>query len=141
MKKFQRNERILYIAASVLLLSVILMGITIPGILQNTSPGARPKAASLAVAAAILIRLIILIGYLKIIKESKRTRKNRKGEYIGIGALLLILGLVYMDGAIAFFPDENMLLVSLLMFSSTFCDFVASLMTFVLFFLKPQKMD
>ena len=139
MKKLHRNEWILFIASGILLLSIILMITVIPGILNDTSPNANPKTAALAVSAAIIIRLIIFILYLKFIRDNRRNSKNRKGEYLGIGFFLGLLGLIYMDGAIAFLSHQNMLFVSILMFSSTVCDLVASTMIVILFFLKPQK--
>jgi hypothetical protein len=139
MKKIQRNERILFIASGILMLSIIMMIATIPGILSDRSPNSNPRTAGLAVLAAIIIHLIILIICIKFIRESRRSSKNRKGEYIGIGALLIFFGLIYMDGAFAFISHENMLLVSIFMFTSVLCDVVASLMIIILFFLKPQK--
>jgi hypothetical protein len=141
MKKSQRNERILFIAAGILLLSIIFMIIIIPGILNDISPNANPNTAAIAILVAIIIHLIILILYIKFIRESKRSIKNRKGEYIGIGIVLILFGLIYMDGAIAFLSHQNMLYISSLMFTSTLCDFVASIMTIILFFLKPQKVN
>lgn len=141
MRKLHRNERILFIASGILLLSIILMITVIPWILNDTSPNANPKTAALAVSAAIIIRLIIFILYLKFIRDNRRNSKNRKGEYLGIGFFLGLLGLIYMDGAIAFLSHQNMLFVSILMFSSTACDLVSSTMMVILFFLKPQKVN
>jgi uncharacterized membrane protein HdeD (DUF308 family) len=139
MKKSQRDKRILIIAAGILLLSIILMIIVMPGILNDTSPNASPKSAVTAILLAILIHLIIFIGYIKIIRNTRRSRNKRKGEYLAIGILLIFFGLIYMDGAFAFLSHENMLFVSILMFTSTLCDVVASIMTIILFILKPQK--
>jgi hypothetical protein len=139
MKKQARNERILIVASRILLLSVLLMIGTIPGILADKSPSADPIPASIAVSAAIVIRLIIFMLYLKFIRQNRRNSKNRKGEYLGIGFLLAILGIIYMDGAFAFLSHQNMLIFSILMFGSTTCDLVASMMIIILFFLKPQK--
>ena len=121
------------------MLSILLMIVTLPGILTDKSPDADPKPASLAVSAAIAIRLVIFILYLKFIRQNRQNSKNRKGEYLGIGFFLVILGLIYMDGALAFLSHQTMLVFSILMFGSTTCDLVASLMIIILFFLKPQK--
>ena len=139
MKNLQRNERILFIAAGSLLLSIILMIAVIPGILNDTSPNANPKSAVTGILIAMLIHLIIFIAYIRIIRNNRRNSKNRKAEYIVIGVLLIFFGLIYMDGAFAFLNHKNIFYVSILMFTSTFCDFVASIMTIILFFLKPQK--
>lgn len=139
MKTLKRNERILSIATGFLVLSIILMVSVIPGILNDTYPSANPKSAATGVALAILIRLVILILFIKFIRESRISSKNRKGEYIGIGLILLIFGFIYMDGAIAFLSHKTIPYVSILMFISVLCDFVASIMIVVLFFLKPQN--
>jgi hypothetical protein len=139
MKKLPREEKILFIAAGILSLSIVLRIAVIPGILNDTSPNASPKSAVTGILLAILIHLIIFIGYIKIIRDTRRSRNKRKGEYLAIGILLIFFGLIYMDGAFAFLSHENMLFVSILMFTSTLCDVVASIMTIILFILKPQK--
>ena len=141
MKNLQRNERILFIAAGILLLSIILMIAVIPGILNDTSPNSNPKSAVTGILIAMLIHLIIFIAYIKIIRDARRNSKNRKAEYIVIGILLIFFGLIYMDGAFAFLSHENMLYVSFLMFTSVLCDLVASIMTISVFFLNPQKAE
>jgi hypothetical protein len=139
MNKKLRNEKILFYVSEFLLLSIILMITVMPMILNDSSPGADPKQAAIAILAAIIIHLLIFVVYVKFIRESRRSNKNRKGEYIGLGVLLIFFGLIYMDGAFAFLSHENMLLGSILMFISVLCNFAASTMTITLFFLKPQK--
>ncbi|HKJ42767.1 MAG TPA: hypothetical protein VKA27_11785 [Sunxiuqinia sp.] len=141
MKKSPRNERILYVAVSILLFSIILMIITIPVVFIDTSPHATPRTATTAIFVAIVIHLIILFGYIKVIRENRHNLKSKNGEYIGIGVLLILFGLIYMDGAFAFSAHETTLWVSILMFTSTLCDFTAAVMTIIVFFLKPQKTD
>lgn len=89
MKKIQRNERFLVIAAGILLLSIILMIIVIPGILNDTSPNASPKKAAIAILVATIIHLVIFIGYIKIIRDNRRSSKKRNGSFLGIGILLI----------------------------------------------------
>jgi hypothetical protein len=139
MRTKQRNERILFIASAFLLLSLLFMFIALSGILLKIAPDGPPASAAVGIALAIGLRVIIFILYLKFIRESRVSSKNRRGEYIGIGIFHLLLGLVYMDGAFAFLGDEGMLHVSILMFGSTASDLVASSMMIILFFLKPQE--
>ena len=139
MKNLQRNERILVLAAGILLLSIILMVAVIPGILGDTSPNSNPKSAVTGILLAMLIHLIIFIAYIKVIRNNRRNSNNRKAEYLVIGILLIFFGLIYMDGAFAFLAHENMLYVSVLMFTSVFCDLMASIISIILYFLKPQK--
>lgn len=141
MKKLQRKKRISYLAAGILLLSIILMIIIIPGILNDTYHRANAKGAAMAILMAITIHLLIFIWYIILIKRDKPDSKKRKAGYIVIGILLIFFGLIYMDGAFAFTDHKNILYVSFFMFTSTFCDLVASILIFTTYFLKPQKID
>jgi hypothetical protein len=141
MKKFHRNERILIIAAGMLLLSILLMIIVIPGVYTRTLPNANNLGAVIGISLAIIIRLLILIWYISIIKKIRRDGEKRKAGYISIGILLIIFGLIYSDGAIAFSNNENILYVSYLMFTSVLCDLIASILTFIAIFLKAQKIN
>lgn len=137
MNKAEVQRRILITVAGIVLLSVALMIIIIPSVLQDTSPNATPKNAAIAVFVVMILHLAILYGYFTAIRANKRGRPADKGLNIGLGVLLLLFGLVIMDGAFAFLDD--ILFVSILMFISVFCDFVAALITFAALFIKPKK--
>lgn len=139
MKKLQKNEKLLIIAAGIVLLSIILMIIVIPGILNDTYPNATPKNATIAILVAIIIHLVIFFGYIKVIRDSRRSSNKRKPEYLVLGFLLILFGTIHLDGAFAFLHHENILFVSILMFTSVLCDIVASILTIIVYFLKPQK--
>ena len=141
MKKLQRNERLLVIAAGILLLSIIMMMIIIPGVYTKTLPNANNLGAVIGISLAIIFRLLILIWYITIIKKIRRNEEIRKTGYILIGILLIIFGLIYSDGAFAFLDNKDILYVSYLMFTSVFCDLIASILTFIAIFLKPQKIN
>ena len=129
----------LVFAAGILCLSIFLMIFVIPWILFDSSLNANPKTASIGVGLAIVIRLTILVLLRKFIRESRGSNRNRNGEYIGVGVFLIIVGLIYLDGAVAFFSYPNVHLVSILMFMSSFLDTSAAFLLFGLFFLKPQS--
>ena len=137
MNKAEVQRRILITVAGIVLLSVALMIIIIPSVLQDTSPNATPKNAAIAVFVGMILHLVILYGYFTAIRANKRGRPADKGLNIGLGILLLFFGLVIMDGAFAFL--DHILFVSILMFISVFCDFVAALITFAALFIKPKK--
>lgn len=139
MKNVQKNDRILYVAAAFLLLSILLMIIIIPGVLHDTKPGASPERAVTGISLALMIRLLIFVAYLRIIWQNRRTTRKKKGEYAAIGMLLIFFGLIYMDGAFAFFDHKNIFYVSILMFGSTLCDLVAGILTLIAFFRKPKN--
>lgn len=123
--------------AGLVLLSVILMIITIPFVLQDTSPGAGPIGAAIGIAVLILLQLTVLLGFLKTIRKNKQGHPAGKGLNIVSGILLVLFGLFYVDGAFAFLGI--ILFVPTLMFISAFCDIVAALMTFIALFLRPKK--
>jgi hypothetical protein len=137
MNQIEIQRRILITVAGLVLLSVILMIIIIPSVLQDTSAGAGPIGAAIGIVVLIMLHLAVLLGFLKAIRKNKRGRPAGKGLNIVLGILLVLFGLFYMDGAFAFF--EQILFVSILMFISAFCDIVAALITFAALFMKPKK--
>ena len=137
MNQIEIQRRILITVAGLVLLSVILMIIIIPIVLQDTSAGAEPKGAAIGIGVLIMLHLTVLLGFLKAIRKNKRGRPAGKGLNIVLGILLVLFGLIYMDGAFAFF--DTILFVSILMFISVFCDFVAALITFAALIIKPKK--
>lgn len=139
MKKTQRKERVLIIATGMLLLSIFLMIIVIPGVYTRTLPNENNLGAVMGISLAIIFRLIIVIWYISIIKKIRRDGEIGKIGYVLIGTLLIIFGLIYSDGAFAFLDNKNILYVSYLMFTSVFCDLIASILTFLATFLKSQK--
>lgn len=141
MKILPRNDRIIFIAAGILLLSIILMITIIPGILTDTYHAANAKRAVGGILFGIIIHLFFFLVYVRIIRQNRRTIRKKKGEYVGIGILLIGIGLMYSDGAFAFLDHKNILYVSILMFTSTLCDLVAGILIIIAFFLKPQKAD
>ncbi len=141
MKRSQRKERILIIATGMLLLSILLMLIIIPGVFTRSLPNENNPGAVIGISLLIIIRLLIIIWYISIIKKNRRDGEKRKTAYIVIGILLIIFGLISLDGAFAFLDNKNLLYVSYLLFTSVFCDLVASILTFATIFLKSQKIN
>ena len=141
MKRSQRKERILIIATGMLLLSILLMLIIIPGVFTRSLPNENNLGAVIGISLLIIIRLLIIIWYISLIKKIRRDGEKRKTAYIVIGILLIIFGLISLDGAFAFLDDKNLLYVSYLLFTSILCDLVASILTLIAFYLKPQKIN
>ena len=141
MKRSQRKERILIIATGMLLLSILLMLIIIPGVFTRSLPNENNLGAVIGISILIIIRLLIVIWYISLIKKIRREGETRKTAYIVIGILLIIFGLISLDGAFAFLDDNNLLYVSYLLFTSVFCDLIATVLTFIAIFLKSQKIE
>jgi hypothetical protein len=138
MKATSAVEKISFYAAGVIIISVLLMIVAIPLLYRDTFPQENPSGPLTGISLAIGIHLLILGIYIKTLRENRHA-VTRDGGYVAVGILLIIFGLIYMDGAVAFFPDENTIFLSLVMFASTFCDFLASIIVITVFFLKPKK--
>jgi hypothetical protein len=137
MNKAKVQRRIMITAAGLVLLSIVLMVITLPRILHDTSAGANPESAAKAVVIVMVLHVLAIVGFLSILRVNKRDGKINKAGCIVLGVALLLLGFVVMDGASAFL--DRILFVSILLFISAFCDIVAALITFIALFLKPKK--
>jgi hypothetical protein len=139
MKKSQGKEMILIMAAAILLISILLMAIIIPGVYTKTLPNEYNTGAVIGISLAMIIRLLIIFWYISIIKKIRRDVEKGKTGYIVIGVLLIIFGLIYSDGAFAFLDNKNILYLSYLMFTSVFFDLIASILTFLAAFLSQRK--
>jgi len=135
------KERILTIAVGILLISILFMIIIIPAVYTRTLQNENNLGAVIGISLAILIRLLIIIWYTSTIKKIRNDDEKRKTGYIVIGILLIIFGLIYSDGAFAFLDNKNVLYVSYFMFTSVFCDLIASLLTFTTIFFKSHKIN
>ena len=75
-EQIEIQRRIFITVAGFVLLSVILMIIIIPSVLQDTSAGAEPKGAAIGIAVLILLQLIVLLGFLKSSDSSSPNTPN-----------------------------------------------------------------
>ena len=141
MKKPLGEEIILVLAASILLISIALMAIILPGVYTKTLANEYNTGAAIGISLAITFRLLLFFWYISTIKKVRRNIKKSKTSYIVIGVLLIIFGLFYLDGAVAFLDKKNILYVSYLMFTSVFFDLVASILTFTAALFKTQKIN
>jgi hypothetical protein len=139
MKKKQRKERMLFKAVIILVFSILLMIPIIPGVYTKSLPNENNYGAVVGISLAIVFRLLIIIWYGIKIKKMRDGTEKRKTGYVVIGILLVLLGLIYSDGALAFLDKKNIPYVSYFMFSSVFCDLIAAIITFRIPFLKTQK--
>ena len=137
MNRANLQRRILVSALGLILLSIIMLLATLPSIIQDISAGNRPNSAAVGVGIAIILRLLIQLGLWNIIRGIKRDGKINKAGSMILGIGLLLLGLALIDGAFSFLNE--ILLVSILMFISVFCDSVAAIITFIALSLKPKK--
>ena len=86
MKIIQTKERVLIIAAGMLLLSMLLMIIVVPGVYTKTLPNENNLGAVIGISLAIIMRLLLIIWYtfkLKKIRNNTEKRKNRIHSHWG----------------------------------------------------------
>jgi len=139
MKKNQIKETISIIVAGMILLSILLMIIVLPGVYTKTLPNENNLGAAIGISLAIVFRLLLFIWYRSIIKKNRRDGEQSVTGYIFIAIFLFILGAIYSDGAFAFLDNYDIRYVSRLMFASVFCDLIASILTFIAVFLNRKK--
>lgn len=91
-----------------------------------------------ATLVAMGIRLLILIGILFGIRATRRKGRINREINIAVAVVLILLGLVLMDGAFAY--ADSLVYVSIGMFVAVFCDLAAGLVSIIATFrLKPKK--
>ena len=135
----KKNERVLIVVVGLLMLSILLMILIIPGVYTKSLQNAHNLGAVFGISVVIVIHLIIFFTYISLIKSIRRKSEKGKSVYIILGVLLMLLGLIILDGAFSFHDNKSLLYVSFLMFTTVFSDFVASLLTFIAIFLKSPK--
>ena len=128
MQRIKVNIQVLKAGTGFLILSLILMFIIIPGIFNDpkTAASGNPYGAIIGISLAIVIRLFILRFFLRFLREIKQRTLRRSSIYISIGVILVIMALIYIDGAYSFTNHEAIPHVSPMMFGSVVCDLLAA---------------
>lgn len=167
MNQVEVQRRIYNTLAGLVLLSAILLMAAIPGVIGDNSAGAKPGIAATAIFVMMILHLLVLVGFIKNIRvnnqgskvndgwsvllrvvlvffgfliKDRLTNKDDKvnnGLNLILGIALIFLGFIIMDGAFAFL--DKLLFVSVIMFASTFIDFIAALTTFGAMFLLRKR--
>ena len=138
MDKFEVQKKIFTWVALLELVGILALIAVIPKLLQEISPDGIPKAAPIATSVAMGIRLLIVIAILFGIRVCKRKGRINREINLVTSVVLILLGLLLMDGAFAY--ADSQLFVSIGMFVCVFCDFAAALVSIIAVFrLKPRK--
>ncbi|MEN8204201.1 MAG: hypothetical protein ABFS28_16510 [Bacteroidota bacterium] len=138
MDKFEIQRKVFTIVAILELVAVLSLIAVIPRLFKEVSPGGIPKAAGIATSVAMGIRLLILIAVLFGIRVTKRRGRVNREINLAAAVVLILLGLVLMDGAFAYV--DSLLFVSIGMFVCVFCDLAAGAVSITAMFrLKPKK--
>ena len=138
MDKYEIQRRTFRIIAILELVAALSLIVVIPRLFQEASPDGIPKAAGIATSVAMGIRLLIVIAILFGIRVTKRRGRINREINLATAVVLILLGLVLMDGAFAYV--DSLLFVSIGMFVCVFCDLAAGAVSITAMFrLKPKK--
>ncbi len=138
MDKFEIQRKVFSIVAVLELLAVLSLIAVIPRLFQEVSPEGIPKAAPIATLVAMGIRLLLVIAVWFGIGVAKREGRINREINIAAAVVLILLGLVLMDGAFAYV--DSLLYVSIGMFICVFCDLAAAGVSIAgMIRLKPKK--
>ena len=136
MNRIKNQRKIFGIIAVLMLLFVASMIAVIPAILMDTSSGSLPLQAASGALLGVVLHLFL--AYWSGIRLRRRSSMIRYEVYILSAVGFFFLGFMILDGAFAFLDD--VCFVSIGMFTCSFFDFAASLVSiFALIFLRTKK--
>jgi hypothetical protein len=151
MKSETVRNRIPYIGAGLVILTTLILAfIIIPGFFANKTPGFQLKASVKIILVTIILHLVICYPFREMIIANKRGGRLEKIVFIIPGIGLLILGLFLSDGAFAglkWFMSSGdgmsdyayMRFVDITWFICVANDIIASILVFIALFLLPKK--
>ena len=120
------------------LVAVLSLAAVIPRLYQEVTPDGIPMVAVYATLVGMGIHLLILTGILFGIRVTRRKGRINREINIVVAVVLILLGLVLMDGAFSY--AEDLVYVSIGMFLCVFCDLAAGAVSIIAVFrLKPKK--
>lgn len=138
MDTYEKQRKIFRIDALLMGVGSLALALAISKLYKESTADSVPMAAVIATTVAMGIRLLFLLAFLVGAGLSKRKRHINREINMAAGVVLLLLGLVLMDGAFAY--TDNQILVSVCMFVCVFCDFsVVGISVAALFILRSKK--
>lgn len=126
-------RRILYVGTGlIIVVALILAFMVIPSIRMDTSPQATPERAVHGIWVVIIIHLLIVALLIWTILVNQRGGRISKGLLVTAGVVLILLGLMVLDGASAYLghPGPGMHRVAISMFVCVGCDFMSGVLAF-----------
>ena len=138
MDKYEIQRKTFTIVAVLMLLSVVSLLAVIPRMFQEVSKGELPQVAAIATLVGMGFHLLLFIGFLVGDRLAKLRRRINREINFAAAVVLLFLGGIIMDGAIAYI--NQLLFVSICMFMCAFFDLLAIVVSVAaMFYLKPKK--
>jgi hypothetical protein len=140
MKSETIGNRIQYVGAGLVILATLILGLVIiPGHFVDKTPGLQLELAVKMLIVVVVLHLLILYAFRKMIIVNKRGSHLNTLVFITTGIGLLLLGLFLSDGAFAMSGHANMQFVAVSWFVCVASDIVAGILVFVALFLQPKK--
>jgi hypothetical protein len=140
MKSETIRNHIPYIGAGLVILTTLILAfIIIPGLLVDKTPGLQREAAIKMIIVTIILHLLICYAFSEMIIINKRGGRLKKIVFIITGTGLFLLGLFLSDGAIAMSGHANMQFVAISWFICIANDIIAGILAFIALFLQPKK--
>ncbi len=140
MKRETVRIRIQYYGAGLVILTTLILAfIIIPGHFVDKTPGLKLGPAIKMLIVIIILHLLIYYAFRKMIVVNKGGGHLNAAVFIITGIGLLILGLFLSDGAFAMSGHENMQFVAISWFIGVVSDIIAGILVFIALFLQPPK--
>ncbi len=140
MKSDTIRNRIQYIGAGLVILSTLILAcIIIPGHFADKTPGLKLELAIKMLIVIIILHLLICYAFRKMIIVNKRGGHLHGVIFIITGIGLLVLGLFLSDGAFALTGHANMQFVAISWFVCVANDIIAGILVLIALFLQPPK--
>ena len=140
MKSETIRKRITYIGAGLVILTTLILAfIVIPGVIVDKTPGLDHEAAIKMIIITIVLHLLIIYAFREMIIIIKRGGRLENIVVIIAGIGLIILGLFLSDGAFAMSRHANMQFVAISWFIGVASDIIAGILVFIALFLQPKK--
>jgi hypothetical protein len=140
MKSEAIRNRIQYIGAGLVILTTLILAfIVIPGEFSDKTPGLQLGAAIKTLIVTIILHLLICYAFREMIIVNKRGGRLKNIVFIISGIGLIILGLFLSDGAFATLGHANMKFVAISWLICVANDVIAGILVFIALFLQPKK--
>ncbi len=140
MKSETVRNRIAYIGAGLVILTTLILAfIVIPGLATDKTPGMQRGAAIKMIIVTIILHLLILYAFREMIIVNKRGGRLKNIVFIVTGIGLIVLGLFLSDGAFATLGHANMQFVAISWIFGVASDGVAGILALFSLFLQPEK--
>jgi hypothetical protein len=140
MKRETIRNRIIYIGTGLVILTTLILAfIVIPGEFADKTFGLQLGAAIKTLIVTIILHLLILYAFMEMIIVNKRGGRLKNIVFIITGIGLIILGLFLSDGAFATLGHANMQFVAISWLICVVSDVIAGILVFITLFLQPKK--